>query len=78
MKEYKEGIYAWHEEYAARQGYTMTALFEMTNVSWKKYSLWNESSITAGEYHRVSPDIAYMKRLPMKDLLLEVQRENPH
>ena len=47
----------------------MTNLFGMTNDSWKKYSLWGESSVTAGDYHRVSPDLAYMKTLPVKDLL---------
>ena len=77
MKQYKEGIYAWHEGYSSRNGYTMKALLDMSNVVWKKYSLWRESDDIPGDYHRVMPDIKDMMRLPTRDLLLETRRENP-
>ena len=46
IKQYKEGIYAWHEDYAGRNGYTMKAFLDMSNVIWKKYTLFGESPRT--------------------------------
>ena len=78
MKLYKEGIYAWHESYSAMNGFTMKALLDMSNVTWKKFSPWTESDITPGLYQRVAPDIREMMSYPTGRLLLEVRRENPH
>ena len=78
MKLYKEGIYAWHENYSAMNGFTMKALLDMSNVTWKKFSPWTESDITPGLYQRVAPDIKEMMSYPTDRLLLEVRRENPH
>ena len=39
MKLYKEGIYAWHEEYSAMNAFRMKAPLDMSNVTWRKFSM---------------------------------------
>ena len=77
-QEYKESIYAWHEEYADWNSFSMKALLDMSNISWKKYSHWEEADGNPGNYHRVMPNIKDLMQLPIRDLLLAVRRENPH
>ena len=78
IKQYKEGVYAWHELYAGMNGYTMKAFLDMSNVIWQKYSLWRESKDAPGVYYRVMTDAKTMMNLPTWTLILEVRRENPH
>jgi len=77
-QQYKESVYAWHEEYAGVNGFTMKMLLDMSNITWKIYSSWKETDENPGHYHRVAPNIKDLMQLPIRDLLLAVRRENPH
>jgi hypothetical protein len=78
MKKYKEAIFHFHEQACEHQGILLKDFLALGRNSWKRYSKWTESNTEPGTYRMDMGKIKDFSKLPVKLLMKEVQRENPH